>query len=58
MAGTLGEGYAQVYDHGIDAVFSICRGPIALDEAMARAEELLADAAETIARLWKVARKG
>ena len=58
VAGTLGEGYAQVYDHGIDAVFSICRGPIALDEAMSRAEELLADAAETIARLWKVARKG
>ena len=52
LAGSLGEGYKGVYDCGMDAVFSICPGPLSLDEAVARAEELLADAAEAVVRMW------
>lgn len=52
LAGTLGDGYRALYAEGIDAMFSICRGPVSLEEAMARTTELLSDAAEAIARLW------
>ena len=31
LAGTLGEGYADLYSHGIDAAFSIASGPMTLD---------------------------
>ncbi len=41
LAGTLGEGVEAVLDRGIDAYFSICPGPISLDEAMASAGPLL-----------------
>ncbi|MED1863966.1 glycerate kinase [Fictibacillus nanhaiensis] len=34
LAGGLGEGYQSVYDHGIDAVFSIVNGISTLDEAL------------------------
>lgn len=57
VAGTLGEGYEAAYDLGIDAVFSICSGPMGLNEAMANAKSLLADTAEAIARTWLVARR-
>ena len=55
IAGSLGAGYASLGEHGIDAAFSICSYPMPLNEAMTRARELLADAAESIARLWRVA---
>jgi len=55
LAGTLGEGYQAVYEQGIDAVFSICPGPLALGEAMERVEELLERTAENVARLWAAA---
>jgi glycerate kinase len=58
VAGALGAGYEELYEHGIDAVFSICQGPIGLPEAIERVEELLASAAESIARLWKAAGTG
>ncbi|MDJ0866828.1 MAG: glycerate kinase [Myxococcota bacterium] len=34
MAGSLGDGFEAVYEHGIDAVFAAAPGPIALDEAL------------------------
>jgi glycerate kinase len=41
FAGTLGPGAEAVLQEGIVAFFSICPGPIALEEAIARASELL-----------------
>lgn len=56
VAGSLGDGYETVYDHGIDAALAICSGPMDLSEAVARSPALLSDAGETIARIWRVAR--
>ena len=55
LAGTLGPGWESLYGLGIDAMFAICPGPIALNDSMARAEELLSDTAEAIARVWLAA---
>lgn len=52
LAGKLGPGYRAVYDCGIGAAFSIVPGPMDLAEAVARADDLLADAAEAVVRLW------
>jgi len=52
IAGALGPGYEQLYEHGINAAFSICPGPITLDEAMAHVRELLARSAEAVLRAW------
>ncbi len=49
IAGSLGEGYQQVHEHGIDAVFSLVNGPMSLDDAMGRTLDLLAGQAEEIA---------
>lgn len=51
VAGTLGEGYEAVYGAGIDAVYCILDRPMSLEEAMARAEELLESAAARLGRL-------
>jgi glycerate kinase len=45
-----------VYDEGIDAYFSICDGPMSLDEAMANASTLLTSAAANVVRLHRPAR--
>jgi glycerate kinase len=41
IAGSIGPGAEGVLAHGIDAYFSICSGPMSIDEAMKRAPELL-----------------
>jgi glycerate kinase len=45
-----------VLGEGVDAVFSLCPGPIALDEALSRAPELLARAAEQAVRCFLAGR--
>ncbi len=50
LAGSLGDGYQQVHQHGIDAVFSLVNGPMSLDDAMARTSDLISAQAEEIAR--------
>jgi glycerate kinase len=57
VAGALGTGYREIYAQGIDAVFAICQGPMTLPESVGRVEELLAAAAESIARFWRVSRR-
>jgi glycerate kinase len=52
LGGTLREGYQSVYDAGVDAVFPIAPGPVRLAESLNRAEELLANTAESVMRLW------
>ncbi len=58
LAGTLGDGYQALYDHGIDAAFAIAAGPMTLQHACANAGELLAARAGDILRLWQIANKG
>ena len=55
LAGTLGEGYEALYEHGIDAAFALANGPMTLQEACTDAPRLLAERARDIARLWRVA---
>jgi glycerate kinase len=55
IAGTLGEGYQALYEHGIDAAFALASGPMTLEKACAEAPRLLRERASDIARVWRVA---
>ena len=55
IAGTLGEGYEQLYRHGIDAAFALASGPMSLQQACSNAAALLQARAGDIARLWSCA---
>jgi glycerate kinase len=55
LAGTLGEGYADLYAHGISAAFAVTSGPMTLEFACANAATLLHDRARDIARVWALA---
>jgi glycerate kinase len=52
IAGGIGEDIGGLHDIGVDAVFSLCRGPLTLEEAQRDAELLLADAAEHVVRAF------
>jgi glycerate kinase len=52
LAGSLGPGVEAVLDEGIDAYFSLCPGPISLEDAVARASGLLADCASQAFRAF------
>jgi glycerate kinase len=51
IAGSLGEGYEELYNQGVTAAFSITNSPMTLEEAMESAYSLLADKAQNIGRL-------
>ncbi len=53
LVGSVGEGAEAVLDSGIDAWFSLIKKPMTLEECLADAAILLADAAEQCARLIK-----
>lgn len=55
IAGTLGEGYQELYEHGIDAAFALASGPMTLEQACAEAPRLLRERASDIARVWQIA---
>jgi glycerate kinase len=52
LAGSIGRGAEAVLEQGIAAYFSICTGPVSLDDAMIRAGELLARATEQAVRAF------
>ncbi|MCG8423904.1 MAG: glycerate kinase [Proteobacteria bacterium] len=55
LAGTVGEGASTNLEHGIDAYFSIVDCPCSLQESIDKAHQLVANAAEQVARtlrLW------
>jgi glycerate kinase len=52
LAGSIGPGAEAVLEQGIDAYFSICTGPMSLDDAMNQASELLARATEQAVRAF------
>ncbi|MEK1943508.1 MAG: glycerate kinase [Pseudomonas sp.] len=54
LAGTLGEGYARLYDVGIDAAFSLASGPMSLQDACQQASTLLRERARDMAQLLRV----
>jgi len=51
IAGTIGEGAEDLYEKGIDTIFSILDRPLRLEEAIEKTPELLEAAAERIGRL-------
>ena len=50
LAGSIGPEAEAVLEHGVDAYFSICPGPIGLDQAIAQAGPLLERATEQAVR--------
>lgn len=58
LAGTLGDGYAELYGHGISAAFALASGPMTLEDACRDATSLLHDRARDLARLWQLAAGG
>lgn len=51
FAGTLGEGYAELYNCGFDAIFSIIDRPMNLNEALSNSNVLIENAGLAIGRL-------
>ena len=51
LAGSLGEGYEAVYDHGINAVVCIADRPMSMRDSLIRSHELLANAVNRSLRL-------
>lgn len=56
LAGTLGRRHEVVAESGIDAWASICEGPVSLETALERGEQLLTSAAERVMRAVLVGR--
>ena len=54
ISGSLGRGFTDVHEHGIDAVAAITSAPMTLDESSERAAALIADATEEAMRFMKV----
>lgn len=52
LAGTLGEGYQELYEHGINAAFALVSGPMTLEHACTQAPRLLRERVIDIARVW------
>ena len=55
IAGTLGDGYEQMYAHGVDAAFALPSGPMSLEQACHEAPRLLRERASDVARVWRLA---
>ncbi len=58
VVGGVGEQVAPLHAAGMDAIFSLCRSPMSLDEAREQVEALLADAAEQAVRAFFAGRRG
>jgi glycerate kinase len=56
LSGSLGDAAERVYEHGVDALFSIIDRPMALADAMSHTSELLERSAISILRLFLAAR--
>lgn len=54
IVGSIGEGYKDNYDLGIDLILDIVNRPMSLDEAFKQATELIEDEAEKAARIYKL----
>jgi glycerate 2-kinase len=54
IAGSIGPDYEAVFEHGIDAVFSVVNGVVTLEEALANGSVNVEKTAENIARLLQL----
>ena len=52
LAGTIGPGAEQIRACGVTAFFSVCPGPVSLDDALGHADVWLADTAEQVIRVF------
>ncbi len=57
LAGSLGKGYENVFDHGIDCAFSIVRGASTLEDALINGKDNLKNTAINVARLIQTTNK-
>jgi glycerate kinase len=55
--GSVGSGLEALHDLGINAVFSLCPGPVSLEQAMAAGGAYLAAAAEQVVRAFLAGRR-
>ena len=56
LAGSLGDGFQELYGNGIAGVVCISDRPMTFERSLARTEELLEGAAERTIRLWSAAK--
>jgi glycerate kinase len=56
LAGTIGPGAEAVLEQGVSAYFSLCPGPITLDQAISQAERLLESVSAQALRLFLAGR--
>lgn len=54
LVGSISEGYEKVYEHGIDAIFSVLSEVTDLEEALKTASQNVERTAENIARTFKI----
>ncbi|MFB5192328.1 glycerate kinase family protein [Alicyclobacillus fastidiosus] len=52
LSGAIGKDLEPLYQYGLDCFFSICPGPVRLEESMSNAHSYLVDTAENILRLY------
>ena len=57
IAGSVGSGLAALHNLGINAVFSLCPGPVSLEQAMASGGDYLATVAEQAVRAFLAGRR-
>ncbi len=57
LAGAIGEGEAELAAAGLEAIMSICPGPLSLEEAMGETDRLLEEAAARLGR-WLALGRG
>lgn len=57
VCGSVGDRIDELYEIGITAVFSLCRGPQSLDSAMRNGASLLAQAVEQVVRAFVAGKK-
>ena len=58
LAGSLGDGYTELYEHGIAAIVCIADRPMSFERSLARTEEMLEGAADRTVRLLQMGTKG
>lgn len=54
IVGGMGKGAEKIYEFGVDSIISTINGAMEMDEAMKRAKELYADAAERTFRMIRI----
>ncbi|MFP4190924.1 MAG: glycerate kinase [Candidatus Hydrogenedentota bacterium] len=58
IAGALEPGYESLHDAGLTAAFSLCNGPMTLEEALRNAAALLEATAFAVIRVWNAGSTG